>query len=113
MKTSEFLHLLGNSLGSAGSWDVFRGRWHHTTISGIPLLRGVLSRAVGCFLCVLLLLLRFSVTARSGILNRIHRIFHQNFVIFVHRLLGVTTSPGVGCRPRQTKMNAHVLVTVQ
>ena len=51
MQISEFLHLLGHSSGSAGSWDVFRGRWHHTAISGILLLRGVLSRAGwGCFL---------------------------------------------------------------
>ena len=45
MKTSEFLHLLGHSSGSAGSWDVFRGRWHNTAISGILLWRCVLSRA--------------------------------------------------------------------
>ena len=91
MQTSEFLHLLGHSSGSAGSCDVFRGRWHHTAISGILLLRGVLSRAWwGCFLCVFLLLLRFSVPAASAILNRTFRIFHRNFVIFVRRLLDVT-----------------------
>ena len=49
-QTSEFLHLLGHSSGSAGSWDVFRGRWHHTAFSGILLWRGVLSQAGwGCF----------------------------------------------------------------
>ena len=45
MQTSEFLHLLGHSSGSAGSWDVFRGRWHNTTVSGILRWRCVLSRA--------------------------------------------------------------------
>ena len=45
MQTSEFLHLLGHSSGSAGSWDVFRGGWHHMAISAILLWRGVLSRA--------------------------------------------------------------------
>ena len=43
MQTSEFLHFLGHSLGSAGSWDVFRGEWHHTTVSGILLWQGVRS----------------------------------------------------------------------
>ena len=45
MQTSEVLHLLGHSSGSAGSWDVFRGRWHNTAVSGILLWRCVLSRA--------------------------------------------------------------------
>ena len=91
MQSSEVLHLLGNFSGCAGSWDVFRGRWHHTAISGILLWRGDLSRAGwGCFLCVFLLLLRFSVPAGSTILNRTFRIFHRNFVIFVRRLLDVT-----------------------
>ena len=39
MQISEFFNLLGHSSGSAGSWDVFRGRWHHTAISRILLLR--------------------------------------------------------------------------
>ena len=92
MQTSEFLHLLGHSSGSADSWNVFRGRWHHTAISGILQLRGVLSRAGwGCFLCVFLLLLRFSVPAGSAILNRTFRIFNRNFVIFVRLLLDVTS----------------------
>ena len=47
MQTSEFLHLLGHSSVSAVSWDVFRGGWHRTAISGILLRRGVLSRAGG------------------------------------------------------------------
>ena len=45
MQTSEFIHLLGNSSGSAVSWDVYR--WHRTAISGILLWRGVLSRTGG------------------------------------------------------------------
>ena len=45
MQVSEILHLLGHSSDSAGSWDVFRGRWHNTAISGILLWRCVLSRA--------------------------------------------------------------------
>ena len=87
----EFLHLLGYSSGSTGSWDVLRGRWHHTAISGIFLSRGVLSRAGwGCFLCAFLLLLRFSVPAGSAILNRTFRIFLRNFVTFLRRLPDVT-----------------------
>ena len=45
MQTSEFTHLWGRSSGSAVSFDVFRGGWHHPAISGISLWLGVLSRA--------------------------------------------------------------------
>ena len=70
MQTSEFLHLLGHSSGSAVSWDVFQGGWHCTAISGILLWRGVLSRAGGGVFCSFLCIrLRFSVPARSAILN--------------------------------------------
>ena len=52
---------------------------------------GVLSRAGwGCFVCVFLLLLQFSVPAGSSTLNHTFRIFHRSFVIFVRRLLDVT-----------------------
>ena len=47
MQTSEFLPLLDHSSGSAVSWDVFRGGWHCTAISGILLWRVILSRAGG------------------------------------------------------------------
>ena len=96
MQTSEFLHLLGHFSGSPGSWDVFRGRWHHAAIPRILLLRGVLSRAglVMVFCAFFLLLLRFSVPAEPAILNRTFRKFHRNVVIFVRRLLDVTSSPG-------------------
>ena len=94
MQTSEFLHLLGHSSGSAVSWDVFRGRWHRTAISGILMWWGVLSQAGwGCFLCNFWFFLRFSVPAGSAILNRTFRIFHRNFVSFVRRLLDVTLVP--------------------
>ena len=95
MQTSEFLHLLSHFSGSAGSWDVFPRRWHHTAILWILLWRGVLSRTGwGCFLCVVLLLLRFSLPAGSAILNRTFRMFHRTCVIFVRRLLDVTSSLG-------------------
>ena len=90
MQTSEFLHLLGHFSGSACSWDVLRGGWHLTAISEIPMAGCSLSGWMGCFLCVFLLLLRFSVPAGSAILNRTFRIFHRNFVFFVCRLLDVT-----------------------
>ena len=91
MQISEFLHLLGHSSGSAGSWDVLRGGWHHTAISGDTFMAGCsLSGWVGVFCVRFLLLLRFSVTSGWTILNRTTRIFHQNFVIFVRRLLDVT-----------------------
>ena len=70
MQTSEFLHRLGHSSGSAVSWDVFRGGWHRTAILGILLWR-VFSLTVGggVFLFFFRILLRFSVPARSAILN--------------------------------------------
>ena len=96
MQPSEFLHFLGYSSGSTGSWDVFRGRWHHTAISGILLLRGVLSRAGwGCFLRFLLLL-RFPYL--PGRPSRMSLFDAANFEIFIeifkHRLPDVTFSSG-------------------
>ena len=64
-RTSESLHLWGHSTGSAVSWDVFRGLWHCTTISGKFLWRGVLARALVYFLC---LPACFQVPARSATL---------------------------------------------
>ena len=96
LQTSEFLNLLGHFSGSAGSYDVFPGRWNHTAISGTLLWRGVFSRTGwGCF-CALFCFFTifFSVPAASAILNRTFRIFHQNFLIFVRRLLELSSAPG-------------------
>ena len=61
MQTSEFLHLLGPSSVSAVSWDVFRGGWHRTAISGILLWQGGLSRAGdgGCYVGLFVFLCNF------------------------------------------------------
>ena len=86
MQTSEFFHLLGHSSGSAGSWDVFRGRWHNTAISGKLLWQCVLSRAGwGCLCNIFHHLFQFQVPVRSAILipkfcyGTIHRIFVTSF----------------------------------
>ena len=85
MQTSEFLHLLGHSSGSAGSWDVFRGRWHNTAISGILIWRCVLSRA-GWRVSLHYFPSSFSIssTCQVGHLDLeillSHRTFHRIFV---------------------------------
>ena len=95
MQTTEFLHLLGHSSGSAGSWDVFRGRSHHPEISGKLLWRGVLSRAGWGLFCV-----RVSVSSTIfGTCWVGHFELHMSnlssgfFVIFVRQLLDVTYLP--------------------
>ena len=44
MQTCEFSHVWDHSSGSAVSWDVFRGVWHRTAISGTSLWRDVFFR---------------------------------------------------------------------
>ena len=87
MQTSEFLPLLGHSSGSAVSWDVFRGGWHRTAISGILLWLGVV--------CLFCLPACFQVPARSALLiysicYRTFSNFFRNFEIFVRRLPDVS-----------------------
>ena len=67
MQSSEFLHLLVHSMDSAVSWIVFRGRRHYTAISGILLMRGVLSRAgLGDVLCAFFCSFTIFGTCRIG-----------------------------------------------
>ena len=100
MQTFEIRHLWDHSSGSAVTWDVFRGRWHHTAISGISLWWGVLSPAgwgrfcVGClssslirrtccrlfFVCDISTFWKISISARCS----------------VTKLLDVTSSLGRG-----------------
>ena len=115
MQTSEFLHLLGHSSGSAGSWDVFRGRWHNTAISGILLWRCVLSRVGwGVFLHYFPSSFSISSTCQVGhldleiLLSHISSNFCDVFCWTLHPPRAVV------CRPRQTREDVHILVaTIQ
>ena len=70
MQTSEFLHLLGHSSGSAVSWDVFTGGGTARRFWGY-FYGGVFSLGlgVGAFCRFFRIRLRFSVPVRSAILN--------------------------------------------
>ena len=95
MQTSEFLHLLGHSSGFAGSWDVFRGRWHNTAISGILLWRCVLSRAGWGDVSVLFSIILFNFKYLSGRPSWLRNFAIAHFIEFLWRLLlDVTSSPG-------------------
>ena len=113
MQTSEFLHLLGHSSGSAGSWDVFRGRWHNTAISGILLWRCVFSRAgwgvsLHCFPSSF----SISSTCQVGhldleiLLSHISSNFCDVFCWTLHPPRAVV------CRLQQTRVDVHVLVAI-
>ena len=80
-QTSEFLHLLGHSSGSAVSCDVFRGGWQPTAISGVLLWRGVLAGGSICLFC---LPACFQVPARSAILfySFCYRTFSKSLQLF-------------------------------
>ena len=98
MQTSEFLNFLGHSSGSAVSWNVFRGGWHRTAISGILIWLGVLSRAGGVWFSVFFCL-PACFPARSTVLiysicYRTISKFFRNFEVFVRRLPDGTSSPG-------------------
>ena len=86
MRTSEFLHLLGHSSGSAGSWDVFRGRWHNTAISGILLWQCVLSR-VGWGWFALFSIILFDFQYLSGRPSWFRNFAIAHFIEFLWRLL--------------------------
>ena len=98
MQTSEFLHLLGHSSGSAGSWDVFRGRWHNTAISGILLWRCVLSRVGwgvgGGVLLYFPSSFSISSTCQVGHLDLEFLLSHISSNFCDVFLLDVTSSPG-------------------
>ena len=103
VQISEFLHLLGHSSGSAGSWDVFLRGWHNTAFSRIFLWRCVLSRA-GWGVFALFSIILFNFKYLSG------RHISSNFC----DVLGWTLHPprAVVCRPRQMRVDVHVLVAI-
>ena len=86
MQTSEFLHLLGHSSGSAVSWDVFPRKWNRTIISGI-LLWGSLAGWVGVTLCLCLSSCLLSSICQASHLRFVHCLIshisniHRTFVI--------------------------------
>ena len=111
MQTSGFLHLLDHSSVSAVSWDVFRGEWHRTEISGIHLWRSVLSRTrVGVFLSFLSSCL-FSSTCQVGHLDLFFLISHS-FKFLFRWVLVVTSSPGRSLLSSTNECGVHVLVAI-